>query len=167
MDEPKNANIFGGGKRPFFARDVDRDERSRDHEVETLVGQNVAVEGELVGTGTMAIMGKITGVVRTNGHVEIGKDAHVKAGVEAESVRIAGEVKGSVKAIGKVELLASARLVGDVEAERLVIADGAFFQGKSTMGAADIREKDKKIRADPRAEKSSKHLGHDVVPRTA
>lgn len=170
MADLKNLGFFREGRRPLFPGDGEGEKKARPGEVETLVGLHVAVEGELIGNGTMSILGKVSGVVRTDGHVEIGETARVRAGIEAASARIAGEVKGTVKVKGKLELLATARLVGDIEAQALVVADGAVFQGKCVMIREETKEiKEKKARPNglSRPEKATKHIGEGSVPRSA
>jgi cytoskeletal protein CcmA (bactofilin family) len=57
----------------------------------------------------------------------------VEAPIRARTVEIRGAVVGDVVASREVVIHASGRLHGDVEAPSLVVARGAFYNGRTKM----------------------------------
>lgn len=103
------------------------------HEVGTVIGAGVKVEGNFTGEGNVVVDGQLQGSLKTKHNVQIGAGAFVKANVEAHDVHLAGDLHGNVRATGKLILAPSAKLTGNVEAGSLSIAEGANFNGKCAM----------------------------------
>lgn len=112
-------------------------EEHSSQEIETIIGPSVSVEGNFVGSGDVIIEGSISGTLKTEGSVRIGKDAKVKAEVKGSRIFVAGEVRGNIQATSSLELSASARVFGNIQTKNLSIESGASFQGKSVMGSSE------------------------------
>lgn len=108
-------------------------------EVETVIGPSVRVEGNFTGEGNIVIEGSISGTLKTQHNLRVGKDAKVKADVQAANVYIAGEVRGNMKVTERTEILSTAKIFGNVETKILSVETGAIVQGKITM-IAENRE---------------------------
>lgn len=108
--------------------------------IETVIGPSVTLEGNFDGNGDIIIEGSVLGVLKTSGMVRIGSEAKLKAEVKARSVFVSGEVKGNIEADEKVELSETAKVTGNIKSSTLHISSGAFFQGKSMMGAVQHEE---------------------------
>lgn len=100
---------------------------------ETIIGNNIAIDGEITGNDSLTIYGVVRGRIQVKESVTITQSARVEADVESASVEVAGQVLGNVTATDKVEIKSGGKLVGDVKAPRILIADGASFKGNINM----------------------------------
>lgn len=100
---------------------------------ETIIGNNIAIEGEITGSDSLTVFGVVRGRIHVKESVIVTTSARVEADVESASIEIAGHVHGNVTATDKVEIKSGGKLVGDVKAPRILIADGASFKGNINM----------------------------------
>lgn len=111
------------------------------HEVETIVGPSVKVEGDFNSQGNVLVQGIVSGNVKTDKYLQVEEGAKIMASVRADSAKISGDVQGNVRVKNTLELTPTARVVGDVEAKTLIIAPGAVLHGKCVMlGSAEMAE---------------------------
>lgn len=103
-------------------------------EIETVIGPSVQVEGDFVAAGDVVVEGMVSGKIRTERNLRIGKDAKIFASVQAANALIAGEVQGNVRVKDSLELTATAKIFGDVKTNILTIASGAVIHGKCQAG---------------------------------
>lgn len=104
-----------------------------EEQIQTVLGKDTDFNGTLRFTGSLRIDGKFEGKIITDGHLEIGEGARVKADIVAKTVIIAGEVQGNVEAKERVEMLPTAKLIGNIKTAKLMIADGVIFRGSCEM----------------------------------
>lgn len=100
---------------------------------ESIIGRESEFEGTLKAKESVYIDGELGGKVQVEAEVIVGKDAVVKADIQAESVTIKGKVIGNVDCQRKVELFPSGSLKGNVKASGLTIPEGAFFDAQCRM----------------------------------
>lgn len=122
------------------------DMQTTPHEVETIVGPSVKVEGDFNSQGNVLIQGIVSGNVKTEKYLQVEEGAKIMANVQAESCKISGEVQGNIRAKSSLELTPTAHVVGDIEAKTLIVAPGAILHGKCSMlaGAADEGKKSRR-----------------------
>lgn len=101
--------------------------------LDTLIGKEVVVEGNLTGEGDMQVNGQITGEVSISGDLIIGEYGKVKAEISAKNVYVAGEVEGNITAGEKLEIMETGRVSGDVTSQALSIEPGGILKGSSHM----------------------------------
>ena len=101
--------------------------------VETIVGRNTTLNGEIYVTGSLRIEGKIEGKIKSSGDIYVGQEASVVASIQARNVIIAGEIRGDVDVMDRVELAPSGRLLGNILAKKFIVGDGAYFQGEKKI----------------------------------
>lgn len=105
----------------------------KDHQsLETLIGAETTIEGNLSTTGTARIDGTIEGDVKAD-WIVVGDNGAIKGDVAARGVLIAGRVAGAVKASESVEVRSKAVIEGDIHTHKLSIAEGASFDGYCYM----------------------------------
>ncbi|MDA8064602.1 MAG: polymer-forming cytoskeletal protein [Thermaerobacter sp.] len=112
--------------------------RKRLHTVDTVIGKECAVEGDLTGGMSMRVDGRVSGSIRLEGDLFIGEGAQVRARIQARNVFVAGEVTGDVEAGGELELAPSGKVYGDVVVAKLAVADGAMLQGNCRMSQREV-----------------------------
>lgn len=109
-----------------------------------IIGKGLTLKGEITGTESLFIDGKIEGSVNIpnervtigqNGRVTATMSASMHACITAREIVIMGKVTGNVSASDRVEIRTEGTLTGDVSTQRISIADGAFFRG-----GVDIRK---------------------------
>jgi cytoskeletal protein CcmA (bactofilin family) len=108
--------------------------QSRHSVVETLVGSNSKMYGDLHFLGGCHIDGTIKGNVSadpdTDSALSISDIGSVDGGVTVPYVILNGIVKGDVFASQRVELGATARVIGNVYYNLIQMAEGAEINGK-------------------------------------
>jgi len=104
------------------------------------IGKGLIIKGEITGTESLFIDGKIEGTVALPGNrVTIGRNGQVAAGISAREIVILGKVRGNIAATDRVDIRAEGALTGDVVAARISIEDGAYFKGGIDIKKADAK----------------------------
>ncbi len=102
--------------------------------VETLVGSNTTINGDVHFTGGCHVDGTVKGSVTADPEsasaLSVSEDGHVDGGVTVPYVVLNGIVKGDVCASQRVELGATARVIGNVYYNLIEMAIGAEINGK-------------------------------------
>ena len=102
--------------------------------VETLVGSNTTINGDVHFTGGCHVDGTVKGSVtadpESTSALSISEDGHVDGGVTVPYVVLNGIVKGDVCASQRVELGSTARVIGNVYYNLIEMAIGAEINGK-------------------------------------
>lgn len=94
------------------------------------IGKGLSFKGEITGTESLYIDGKIEGSISLPGNrVTVGRNGNVTANITAREIVVLGKVRGNVTATDRVDIRAEGSLTGDVAAARISIEDGAFFKG--------------------------------------
>lgn len=108
--------------------------RKKNPAIQTLVGTETVVRGDVSFRGGFHIDGKVEGDVRSvdeaNSFLSISQSGCVEGSVEVDRVALNGTVKGDLISRGRLELGPSARVVGDVRYKLLEMASGAEVNGK-------------------------------------
>ncbi len=100
--------------------------------VETLIGRNAVLEGTIKTGKVVRIDGKIKGDIDALG-VLIGTEAEVVGDINTKAIVVYGLVEGNINASETIEIMPKAKVVGDIKTNILTIAEGAYFDGKSSM----------------------------------
>lgn len=100
---------------------------------DTIIGQNVKLQGNLSNQGAIQVNGTVEGQIESDSTVIIGANALVKGPIHAKIVEVSGEIHGSVVAEDRLELNPKAKVFGDVSTKNFVVKLGASFEGKSTI----------------------------------
>jgi len=107
------------------------------------IGKSLIVKGELSGSESLYIDGKVEGAINLPGNrVTIGRNGQVAANIVAREIVVLGKVRGNCQASDRVDIRSEGSLTGDVIAARISIEDGAFFKGGIDIrkpGAGDAK----------------------------
>ncbi len=94
------------------------------------IGKSLIVKGELTGSESLYIDGKVEGAINLPGNrVTVGRNGQVAANIVAREIVVLGKVRGNCQASDRVDIRSEGSLTGDVIAARISIEDGAFFKG--------------------------------------
>lgn len=100
--------------------------------IESTIGANTHIKGEIQGDGGLRIDGIVEGTIEITGNLVITESAKVRAEIKANNVSIAGAVQGNVFA-NRVEIADTGRVWGDMTIKSLLINEGAYLRGQTFM----------------------------------
>ena len=111
-----------------------RKQRKHTTMVDTLVGSNTKLNGDLHFDGGCHVDGTVKGNVsadsESNSALSVSEDGNVEGGVTVPYVVLHGIVRGDVFASQRVELGPTARVIGNVYYNLIEMAIGAEINGK-------------------------------------
>ena len=103
---------------------------SRSNAVPSILGSDLIITGDIKTDGDIQIDGRLDGNIKA-GNVTIGETGAINGKITANSVHVRGKITGKVDAIS-VDLADTANVQADLVQDQLMIANGAFFDGKCT-----------------------------------
>ncbi len=92
------------------------------------------IEGDLHFEDTFRVDGRLSGRVVSKGDLVVGEQGQVEGEIRVGRIFVSGTVKGSVRAGQRVEITSRGKVHADLETPSLMIEDGAFFEGRCSMG---------------------------------
>jgi cytoskeletal protein CcmA (bactofilin family) len=98
--------------------------------INTIIGPNTSLKGNIETGGFTRIDGSIIGNVNARGRVVIGERARMKGNVSGTAITIGGVVCGNVIAAEALVILSTALVLGDVITRRIQADDGCLIHGK-------------------------------------
>ena len=101
---------------------------------ESLIADDLTIEGKIEGGGSVRIAGSFKGDVNVQGDLTIEAGAKLTGGVRADKVTIAGELEGNVQEASRIDLLNTGAVIGDLKAGSVTVAAGARMRGKADFG---------------------------------
>ena len=106
-----------------------------------MIGKTIRIRGDIAGDEDVLIDGHLEGKIELTKALTIGRNADVKAEVQAASVAVSGRFQGHISASTRVEIDGSANVVADIATPRVSIADGAYFKGSVDMAGRKEEER--------------------------
>mgnify|MGYP000020581491 CR=1 FL=1 len=107
---------------------------SRSSAVPSILGSDLIITGDIKTDGDIQIDGRLDGNIKA-GNITIGEQGAVNGKISATAVHVRGKVTGKVDAT-IVDLAETANVQADLVQDQLMIANGAFFDGKCTRKTA-------------------------------
>jgi len=104
--------------------------RHEDFTINTIIGPDSNLKGDIDTPGFTRIDGSITGDVNASGRVVIGERARMKSNVLGTAVTIGGVVYGNVIAGESLVVLSSALVLGDIITRRIKADEGCLIHGR-------------------------------------
>ena len=90
---------------------------------QTIIAEDVAIDGNMILSGNVTIYGEIKGSVKTDGAIQLAKRGKIFRDVQASMIQINGYVEGDAHINGPAELLKGCELVGNLKYKVLTIED--------------------------------------------
>jgi cytoskeletal protein CcmA (bactofilin family) len=100
--------------------------------IETVIGPNAHFRGDIQSDGGVRIDGIFEGAIDITGNLVIGEGAKLIAEVNANNISISGAIKGNISG-NRVEILETGRVWGDLTINSLLLNEGAYLRGQTTM----------------------------------
>ncbi len=113
-------------------RSVGTGRSSSQSAIESTIGPNTHIKGNLQGDGGLRIDGIVEGTIEITGNLVVTESAKIRADIKANNISVAGAVQGNVSAT-RVEILDTGRVWGDLTVKSLLINEGAYFRGQTFM----------------------------------
>jgi len=104
-----------------------------EHEVDTILADDIDFEGQLTFKKPLMIKGKFRGEIRSESALYVGEKAVVEAKVESSLVSSKGRIKGDITGHSRVELASTAHVDGDITTPDFVVESGCKFNGHCNM----------------------------------
>lgn len=115
-----------------------------DNRIDTLVGADTRIEGDLSFSGGLRVDGAIQGdVAEQNGNPStliLSEHGRIEGAVTAAKVVLNGKVVGTVKSSHFIELQTKARITGDLHYKSLEMHTGAVIEGKLVYMGDQVQE---------------------------
>jgi cytoskeletal protein CcmA (bactofilin family) len=119
------------------------------------IGRSVVIKGEVSGSESLYIDGRIEGTVNFAEHrVTIGRNGSVAANINAREVVILGKVQGNIQVTDRLDIRSEGSLTGDVITQRISVEDGAILKGSVQVRA--VEHKQDKSQAQKQAQPEAK-----------
>lgn len=110
------------------------------HDIETIVGRNTIIKGEISGSANLRVDGTVEGSISSESCVIIGESGIVNGDIKANTLNVSGQVNGNADIVDNLSITASGQLIGDVKVGSLNIAQGGVFKGRSEMSVRPRHE---------------------------
>jgi cytoskeletal protein CcmA (bactofilin family) len=98
--------------------------------LKTSITPATIITGEIQGQGDLHLEGQLTGKIQIKGLLFVGKKGNFKGEASAENIIVEGQIEGQINAAAKIEIRSSGVIQGTIVCQRIVIAEGAFLDGK-------------------------------------
>jgi cytoskeletal protein CcmA (bactofilin family) len=100
--------------------------------LEVVIGTDTVFKGELTSKGTIRLDGTFEGNI-TADCVILGESGSMTGDLQVNVLIAGGKLRGNVRAADHVEIQSKGEIYGDIFTIRLGIAEGAVFEGRSSM----------------------------------
>lgn len=128
----------------MFGRSASKGTKS----LETIVGPQSTVLGELRVTGTIRVDGSVEGDISAD-WVVVGEAGKIKGNVRSRGMVVGGRVDGNIDSEEIVEVRDKGQVCGEIRTARFVMAEGALFDGVSCMARKEAGAEGKVTRLMP------------------
>jgi len=98
--------------------------------INSFVGEGTSFKGEISSSGSLHVMGEVTGSINVNGDVFIGAKGRLTGDITGGRVVVSGIVDGNIFSRKGCELLKTGKVNGEITCDKLLIEEGASYQGK-------------------------------------
>tara|TARA_B100000676_G_scaffold270345_1_gene286986 strand:+ start:1035 stop:1445 length:411 start_codon:yes stop_codon:yes gene_type:complete len=129
------------------------------NKINSILGPEVDVDGDVKVVGSILIYGKVNGNVTASGTVRTAKSSHIEGNIESQDCFISGKVDGDVKVLGKTTLEKNCILNGNLVTAIVVIEEGATFEGICNMVKSnDVSNNPKTLNIDSKTSELNNNL---------
>lgn len=104
--------------------------QARSAAVPSLLSSDLIITGDIKTDGEVQIDGRVDGNISA-GKVTIGEQGVVNGKIVCAIIQVRGKVTGKIDAMS-IDLTETANVQADLVQDKLIIANGAFFDGKCT-----------------------------------
>ena len=106
--------------------------------VESIIGGQSEVTGDLNVKGTLQVDGMVKGHVKAD-WVVLTESSRIKGDITAHKIIVSGRVEGNLKAEEAIEIMPKGKVIGDVFTNKISVAEGGELNGKVVMSERDSK----------------------------
>jgi cytoskeletal protein CcmA (bactofilin family) len=106
--------------------------------VESIIGGQSEVTGDLNVKGTLQVDGLVKGHVKAD-WVVLTESSRIKGDITAHKIIVSGRVEGNLKAEEAIEIMPKGKVIGDVFTNKISVAEGGELNGKVVMSERDSK----------------------------
>ncbi len=114
--------------------------RKDENRMETIIGKDARIEGDIKDEGGILVRGHIHGNISSKGLVIVHKGASVKGNVFCKELITDGSIEGNVHA-ERIEIQKNGYIKGEVEYKVIVIEEGGKINGNVKLKDASSDSK--------------------------
>lgn len=137
----------------MFKRKQTKPQQAR---IESLIGVDMVVDGDIHFTGGLRIDGKVNGnIVAQPGKLStlvLSEKSRVKGTIKVSNLMMNGVVTGAIFATEHLELQSHAKVIGEVHYKALEMHHGAVVDGRLLHDATVVEADDKSAKKQDKAE---------------
>jgi len=104
-----------------------------DFSINTIIGPNTSLNGDLETGGFTRVDGSIRGNVNAQGRIVVGEKARMRGNISGTAITIGGIVYGNVIAGESLVILSTALVLGDIITRRIQADEGCLIHGKVSV----------------------------------
>jgi cytoskeletal protein CcmA (bactofilin family) len=101
--------------------------------IETLIGEQCNIVGNLNGGGLLKVDGSIDGDILWQDDVILGVFSIFNGNLSCKSAIVSGKVIGNIICEEALTIESSGKISGDITVKKLVVKEGGILDGKCTM----------------------------------
>lgn len=105
---------------------------SKKEKLETFIGRNTHITGDVTTKGTLRIDGMVSGNVEADWLI-VGEKALIKGDARVSGLVVGGTLEGNVTAKEVVEIKRKGQVAGDIVTSKLLVIEGGSIDGKISM----------------------------------
>ncbi|MDR1307150.1 MAG: polymer-forming cytoskeletal protein [Treponema sp.] len=111
-------------------RHSSRTKKSAEFAINTIVGPDSFIRGDIKSGGFTRIDGSVKGNLHAQGRVVVGEKARMRSSIKGTTVTIGGVVDGNILASERLIVLSSALILGDITTRRIEAGEGCLIHGR-------------------------------------
>lgn len=101
--------------------------------IESLIGEQCNIVGDLSGGGLLKIDGSVEGNVAWQDDVIVGVFSTINGDLTCKNAVVAGKINGNVICNGSLSVDSSGKILGDITIEKLAVKEGGIINGKCSV----------------------------------
>jgi len=117
--------------------------------MESIIGKNSDISGELNVSGTLRIDGMVRGKVNAE-CVIVSESAMVKGDIKARTIIVGGKVEGNLIGEEMIEIKPKGAVLGEIFTNKFFVIEGGTFNGRVQMR----KDESNVIPIEPKAQES-------------
>jgi cytoskeletal protein CcmA (bactofilin family) len=111
--------------------------KRKDFSINTIIGPDTSVYGDLESGGFTRVDGNLRGNLTAHGRVVVGEKARIKSNISGTSITVGGVVYGNIVASERVIILSTGLVLGNIVTRRIQADEGCLVHGKVTVCKTD------------------------------
>lgn len=104
--------------------------------INSIIGKDLVIKGELQGSGTVRIDGRVEGNISLERGLIVGAEAVVAGDVKTENLIVYGKLIGNIFC-KSIQIKNSGNIKGDIQTEIILIETGGTYNGQLYMQEAN------------------------------